>query len=84
MAFSNTYLVKIGGSFDGEHNIWMYASADAIATVNSAGYFPAGYGLKEDDMMLVMDTTNHLLDLVRVKSDLDVTDGLRITDTDSD
>lgn len=87
MAFDKDGLFLIGnGNGNGtlSRNVWMYVTLDAIATVNSATYFPSGYGLKEDDMMIVSDITNHLLDICRVKSDLDITDGLRVTDTDSD
>lgn len=87
MAFNKDGLFLIGnGNGNGtlSRNVWMYVTTDDIATVNTAAYFSSGYGLKEDDLMIVSDITNHLIDLVRVKSDLDVTDGLRVTDTDTD
>lgn len=86
MAYDGSKLSKLVGTLSGSFNIWVYEHTDAIATVNSAGYFSDGAarGLKENDLMIVKDTTNDLLDFVRVKDDYDVTDGLRVTDTDSD
>lgn len=86
MAYDGNKLSRLAGTFDGAWSFWLYRSADAIATVNTAGYFSdyATRGMKEDDLVIVVDTGNHLLDFVRVKSDGDVTDGLRVTDTDSD
>ena len=86
MAYDGSKLSRLGGQMDGAWNLWVYRHTDAIATVNTAGYFSdySARGMKEDDLVIVVDTTNHLLDFVRVKSDGDVTDGLRVTDTDSD
>ncbi len=86
MAYDGGKLSRIGGLMSGDWNLWVYRHTDAIATVNSAGYFSdaAARGMKENDLMIVVDTTNGLIDFVRVKSDFDVTDGLRVTDTDSD
>lgn len=87
MAFNKDGLFLIGngnGTAPLSRNIWMYVTTDAIADVNTAAYFPTGYGLKGDDVMFVSDITNHLGHIVMVKADLDVTDGLAITDTDSD
>ncbi len=74
----------------GAARFWIYKSADPIATVNTANYFTNGgdLGLKVDDPMLIIDTVNHLSDWVVVQATgngtSDVTDGLRITATDSD
>lgn len=74
----------------GMARFWIYKSADAIATVNSANYFTNGgtLGMKVDDPVLVIDTTNHLLDWCVVQATgngtTDLTDGLRITATDTD
>lgn len=73
----------------GASRLWIYKSADPIATVNTAGYFTNGVelGLKLWDMMIVIDTVNGLIDLVVVNSlspNVDVSDGLRVTATDTD
>lgn len=86
MAYDGSKLSRLAGFYDGAWNLWVYRHTDAIATVNTAGYFSDGEerGLKENDLMIVVDTTNDLIDFVQVKSDYDVTDGLRVTATDSD
>lgn len=87
MAFNKDGLFLIGnGNGYGtlSRNMWMYVTTDAIATVNTAAYFPDGYGLKEDDGMRVVDITNHKHYDVIVKADFDVTDGVEITGTDTD
>lgn len=72
----------------GASRFWIYKSADPIATVNTAGYFTDGValGLKLTDLMIVIDTVNLLVDLVIVNSlsPVDITDGLRVTATDTD
>jgi 3-mercaptopyruvate sulfurtransferase SseA len=86
MAYDGSKLSHLKGLYDGSWSMWVYRHTDPIATVNTAGYFSdyTDRGVKEDDLVIVVDTTNHLLDFVRVKSDGDVTDGLRVTETDSD
>lgn len=72
----------------GMARFWIYKSPDPVATVNTAGYFTNGVdlGLKLWDPMLIIDTTNGLLDWVVVNSlnPVDISDGLRITATDTD
>jgi hypothetical protein len=74
----------------GATRFWFYKSADPIATVNTANYFTNGstLGLKVGDVMCVIDTANTLVDWVVVNAigngTTDVTDGLRITATDTD
>lgn len=52
MAFNARGLALIGPMNNNElPNMWMYASADAAATVDTAGYFPVGYGLKLGDLI---------------------------------
>lgn len=48
------------GSANG--NLWMYVSADAIATVDGADYFTSvdDIGMVTNDVVLVVDTTNDL------------------------
>lgn len=74
----------------GQARFWFYKSADPIATVNTANYFTNGadLGLKVGDVMLVIDTVNVLCDWVVINAvgngTTDISDGLRITATDSD
>lgn len=74
----------------GAARLWFYKSADPIATVNTANYFTNGgtLGMKVDDPVLVIDTVNHLVDWCAVQATgdgtTDITDGLRITATDTD
>jgi hypothetical protein len=55
---------RVGGS----PAIWVYSSADAIATVDGAGYFSnAGdLGMKENDVVFVVDTANNLLTISKL------------------
>jgi len=48
--------------------VWLYNSEDAIAEVDGAGYFSnAGdLGMKEDDIMLVVNTTGNLATIAKV------------------
>ncbi len=72
----------------GAARFWIYKSTDPIATVNTAGYFTNGVdlGMKLWDPMLIIDTTNGLLDWVAINalSPVDITDGLRVTASDAD
>ena len=73
----------------GAARFWIYKSADPIATINTAGYFTNGVelGLKLGDPMLIIDTANLLCDWVVVNAltpSVDISDGLRITATDTD
>ena len=69
--------------------LWHYTSADAIATVNSAGYFSdASDMLTVRDVIIVVDSNTPTTSLVSVLSNsggaVDVSDGLASTETDSD
>ena len=76
----------IGGGTRG----WVYKSADPIATVNTANYFTNGgdLGMKVNDIIYIVDTVNGLVDIAVVNATgngtTDITDGLRITATDTD
>lgn len=79
--------------FSGGQRMWIYISADAVATVNTSGYISDAFdmGMKQNDIILVVDTTNHLLDWcmcanapTAASQGADLTDGLRITATNSD
>ena len=69
--------------------LWHYKTTDAIATVNSAGYFnDASTQLGVRDVMLVSDTNTPTMSWVIVLSNasgvVDVSDGTAIAETDGD
>lgn len=69
--------------------MWSYQSADAIATVNTSGYFnDASSLLKVHDMIYVVDTATPTATLVVVLSNtagvVDVSDGTAISVADAD
>jgi lipid-binding SYLF domain-containing protein len=75
----------------GQGRIWHYQSADAIATVNTSGYFSNGaaLGMKVGDTVIVRDTntpTTSLCTVIDVTAggQADVSDGTAIAQTDSD
>jgi hypothetical protein len=91
MAYSNTGLNPIGGqSRKGSNSaMWSYTSADAIATVNTAGYFnDASQLLAVGDLIAVYDSNTPTFSFVMVASNasgvVDVTDGTAVSQTDSD
>lgn len=71
---------------------WLYTSADAIATVNTTGYFTNGYtlGMRVGDTVEVRDTatpTTSLCTVIDVNATTgvaDISDGTAISQTDSD
>lgn len=92
MAFSTTGFTVFGAAKSGNApSLYGYATADAIADVNTAGYFNSlANTLRVGDVILVRSSTGgtQALTLVYVASNasgvVDVTDGLTITATDSD
>lgn len=71
--------------------LWIYASADPIATVNTSGYFSNGdaLGMKVGDTVIVRDTnvpTTSLCTVIDVTAggQADVSDGTAVAQTDSD
>ncbi len=58
MAYSNTGLRCLIPGVGGGPAVWYYASADAHTAVDAAGYFADGatFGLKANDVMIVVDT----------------------------
>ena len=87
MAYSASGLTRIGGASNA--NLWFYTSADAIATVNTAGYFnDAANMLAVRDLMIVCDTNTPTTHLVNVLSNtgsvVDVSDGTAVVETDGD
>lgn len=91
MAYSETGLQPIGGQAKAGSapQMWSYTTTDAIATVNTAGYFnDASDVLKVGDLMYVYDSNTPTASLVIVLSNasgvVDVSDGTTIAVTDTD
>ena len=87
MAFDPAGLTRIGGASNAD--LWFYTTADAIATVNTAGYFNnASNMLAVRDVIIVADTNTPTTSLVSVLSNasgvVDVSDGTAIAETDTD
>ena len=87
MAYSASGLARIGGDSNG--SLWMYTSADAIATVNTSGYFnSAANMLAVRNLVIVCDTnvptTNFCTVLSNTGSVVDVSDGTAVAETDGD
>jgi hypothetical protein len=87
MAFAASGLTALatGNGF----TLWHYSSADAIATVNTAGYFnDASTQLGVRDVMFVSDTNTPTMSLAIVLSNsagvVDISDGTAIAETDGD
>jgi hypothetical protein len=81
MAYSSTGLNAAGGQSKAGNapQIWTYTSADAIATVNTSGYFnDASSLLKVGDIIYVYDSATPTMSIVFVS------DGLTVTATDTD
>jgi len=91
MAFSRTGINPIGGqSKKGTApQMWTYTSVDAIATVNSAGYFnDMTNELSVGDVIFVHDSNTPTMSIAMVASNasgvVDITDGTTVAMTDSD
>ena len=88
MAYAAAGLHRIGGGSG--VNLWMYQTADAIAAVNSAGYFNNAHNmLNVRDLMIVQDTntpTTSFVNVLTITSAgvVDVSDGTAVVETDSD
>ena len=87
MAYSASGLARIGGDSNG--SLWMYTSADAIATVNTSGYFnSAANMLAVRDLVIVCDTnvptTNFCTVLSNTGTVVDISDGTAVAETDGD
>jgi len=87
MAYDAAGLHRIGGASGAA--LWMYRTADAIATVNTAGYFnTAAAMLNVRDLIIVQDTnvptTNFVTVLSNTGSVVDVSDGTAVVETDGD
>lgn len=91
MAYSVTGLQPIGGQSKAGNapQMWSYTSADAIATVNTSGYFNSAADLlKVGDLIYVYDSATPTASLVVVLSNtgtvVDVSDGTAISVADAD
>jgi hypothetical protein len=91
MAYSSTGLQPIGGQGKAgtAPQMWSYTSADAIAAVNTSGYFNSAADLlKVGDLMYVRDSATPTASLVIVLSNasgvVDVSDGTAISVADAD
>ena len=91
MAYSITGLQPIGGQAKAGNapQMWSYTSADAIATVNTTGYFnDAADVLKVGDLIYVYDSNTPTASLVVVLSNtgtvVDVSDGTALSVADAD
>ena len=87
MAYSASGLSRLAGSSN--MNLWSYVTTDAIATVNTAGYFnSAANMLAVRDVIIVADTNTPTTHFVTVLSNtgtvVDVSDGTAIAETDGD
>ena len=87
MAYASSGLTRVGGDSNG--SLWMYTSADAIATVNTAGYFNSAANMLDvRDLIIVRDTnaptTSFCTVLSNTGSVVDVSDGTAVVETDTD
>ena len=74
MAYSSTGLNAAGGQSKAGNapQIWTYTSADAIATVNTSGYFDGASSLlKVGDIIFVYDSATPTMSIVFVLSNTD-------------
>ena len=67
-------------------SMWQYTTTDAIATVNSAAYFTgdAVNMLQVRDLIIVTDTNAPTTSFCSVLTNVDVSDGTAVVETDSD
>jgi hypothetical protein len=90
MAFSNTGLNTVAASKRGNApSIYTYTSADAIATVNTTGYFnDLSDTLAVGDIIFVHDSATPTMSIVVVLSNasgvVDVSDGTAVSVADAD
>ena len=87
MAYAASGLTRLAGASNG--NLWFYTTADAIATVNTEGYFnSAANMLAVRDLVIVCDTNVPTTNFVNVLSNtgtvVDVSDGTAVVETDGD
>ena len=89
MAFARSGLARVSGANSDAGSMWMYSSADAIADVNTSGYFNnASLELKVRDIIFVTDTNVPTaficIFLTNAAGVVDISDGTVIVETDGD
>jgi hypothetical protein len=89
MAFTRNNLARLGSPNTNAPAIWSYTSADAIATVNTSGYFNnASKELAVRDIIFVTDSATPTASICIVLSNaagvVDISDGTTIAETDTD
>jgi N-acetylmuramic acid 6-phosphate (MurNAc-6-P) etherase len=89
MAFTPASLTRLAGASG--VSLWHYSTADAIADVNTAGYFnSAANMLGVNDVIIAVTSTggtpvvSHTYVNANSGTVVDVVDGVAITNTDSD
>lgn len=89
MAFNAANLNRLAGASGVA--LWHYATTDAVADVNTAGYFnSAANMLNLNDVIIAVTSTggtpviSHLYVNANNGTTVDVVDGVAITNTDSD
>ena len=89
MAYAASALHLVGGGSG--QRLWLYSTADTIATVNTAGYFnDASDMLNINDVLIVASSTggtpvvSHSYVNANASGVVDVVDGVAITATDTD
>jgi len=88
MAYALSGLQQIGPGGKAPR-MWVYSTTDAIATVNTEGYFNDATDLLQvRDIIWVCDTSTPTTNIVSVLSNasdvVDISDGTAISETDSD
>jgi hypothetical protein len=96
MAFNARYLNKLAGDTPESIQLWSYKTENAAAELDTASYFPVGYGLRAGDIVFRYTVTNlgasnealstHGVHVVKDVSStaVDVTDTTAWTVTDTD
>jgi hypothetical protein len=73
MAYNSASLRRfVNGNIDDSlaGNLWMYTSADAVATVVAQDYItnPVDMGMAVNDLVIIIDTATPLISIARVKT----------------
>lgn len=90
MAYNKENLSLMFALPDGSFKYWLYKSADAIATVNTAGYISnaTAMGMEVRDLVLVSDTNvptmNHCIVIAITAGAANLSDGTAIAETSGD
>ena len=90
-ATTNPPRLMVGGTGTGPR-MWFYTSTDSVATVRVAGYFTNGWdlGMRAGDIVLVLDNDASPITgawcwvTSATSSEVDLSDGVTVTGTDSD